>query len=125
MTWEGSSMRLKNLDLIVTLIIVVLNVIWVLLPSHLPVIGIILSLPLVFVLPGYTLTEALFRKRLLETSHHLVLSIGLSLAIDLLGGLILNLLPIGLKGISWAVLLGLLTTIFSLLVGYLRRRTPM
>ncbi len=108
-----------------TLIIVVLNVIWVLLPSHLPVIGIILSLPLVFVLPGYTLTEALFRKRLLETSHHLVLSIGLSLAIDILGGLILNLLPIGLKGISWAVLLGLLTTIFSLLVGYLRRRTPM
>ena len=66
-------MRLKNLDLIVTLIIVVLNVIWVLLPSHLPVIGIILSLPLVFVLPGYTLTEALFRKRLLETSHRLVL----------------------------------------------------
>jgi hypothetical protein len=116
-------MRLKNLDLIVTLIIAVMNVIWILLPSHLPVIGIILSLPLVFVLPGYTLTEVLFRKRLLETSHRLVLSIGLSLAIDILGGLILNLLP--LEGISWAVFLGLPTTIFSLLAAYLRRGTPM
>ncbi len=118
-------MRLKNLDLIVTLIIAVMNVIWILLPSHLPVIGIILSLPLVFVLPGYTLTEVLFRKRLLETSHRLVLSIGLSLAIDILGGLILNLLPVGLEGISWAMFLGLLTTIFSLLAAYLRRGTPM
>jgi uncharacterized membrane protein len=117
-------MRLKNLDLIVMLIIVALNVIWALLPSHLSVIGIILSLPLVFVLPGYTLTEVLFSKRSLETSHRLVLSIGLSLAIDILGGLVLNLLPIGLNEISWVVLLGLITSLFSLLAIYLRRGAP-
>ena len=118
-------MRLKNLDLIVALIISAMNVAWALLPSHTPAIGIILALPLVFVLPGYTLTEAMFHKRALEASHRLLLSLGLSLAIDILGGLILNMLPAGLQARSWAVLLGLLTAVFSLLVGYLRRGTQL
>lgn len=114
-------MRLKNLDLIAAMSIAVLNVVWVLLPSHIPVIGIILSLPLVFVLPGYTLTEALFQKRSLDVPHRLLFSLGLSLAIDILSGLILNMLPAGLQAISWAVFLGLLIVAFSLLVAYLRR----
>jgi uncharacterized membrane protein len=118
-------MRLKNLDLIVALIISAMNVVWALLPSHTPAIGIILALPLVFVLPGYTLTEAMFHKRALEASHRLLLSLGLSLAIDILGGFILNMLPAGLQARSWAVLLGLLTAVFSLLVGYLRRGTQL
>ncbi|HEY5005821.1 MAG TPA: DUF1616 domain-containing protein [Ktedonobacteraceae bacterium] len=117
-------MRQKNLDLLVTMIIAVLNLVWALLPSHLPVVGIILTLPLVLVLPGYTLTEAMFHKRSLDASHRLIFSLGLSLAIAILSGLILNLLPIGLQTISWAVLLGLLTVIFSLLVAYLRREAP-
>ena len=114
-------MRLKNLDLLVTMIIAMLNLLWALLPSHPPVIGIILALPLVLVLPGYTLTEALFHKRSLDASHRLVFSLGLSLAIDILSGLVLNLLPIGLQAISWAMFLGLLTAVFSLLAMYLRR----
>jgi uncharacterized membrane protein len=114
-------MRLKNLDLLVTMIIAMLNLLWALFPSHPPVIGIILALPLVFVLPGYTLTEALFHKRSLDASHRLVFSLGLSLAIDVLSGLVLNLLPIGLQAISWAMFLGLLTAVFSLLAMYLRR----
>ena len=40
-------MRLKNLDLIVTMIIAGLNVLCALLPSRIPVIGIILTLPVV------------------------------------------------------------------------------
>ncbi len=115
-------MRQKNLDLVVALIIVVLNILVVLLPDRAPiVIGLVLALPLVFVLPGYTLTEALFYRRLLNASHRLVLSVGLSLAIDILGGFVLNISPAGLRAISWVVLLGLLTTAFSLLVAYLRR----
>ena len=117
-------MRLKDLDLIVTMIIAALNVVWVLVPSPIPVVGIILALPLVFVLPGYALTKLMFHKRSLDASHRLIFSFGLSLAIDILGGLILNLLPAGLHGISWAVLLGLLTMVFSLLVAYLRRGAP-
>jgi uncharacterized membrane protein len=114
-------MRLKNLDLLVTMSIAVMNLVWALLPSHITVIGIIIALPLIFMLPGYTLTEVLFHKRSLDASHRLLLSLGLSLAIDVLSGLILNMLPIGLQAISWAVLLGLLTVVFSLLVAFLRR----
>src|SRR2546421_12992924 len=120
MMWGSLPMRLKNLDLIVTMIIAGLNVLYTLLPSRIPVIGIILALPLVFVLPGYTLTEALFHKRSLDDSHRLVLSLALSLAIDILGGFILNMLPGGLQAISWTVLLGLITAIFTLLAAYLR-----
>src|SRR2546421_3393064 len=121
MTWETLPMRLKNLDLIVTITIAAINVVWTLLPSRTPVIGIILALPLVFVLPGYTLTGVMFHKRSLDASHRLLLSLGLSLAIDVLSGLILNLFPAGLQVGSWAMLLGLLATAFSLLLAYLRR----
>jgi len=114
-------MRLKNLDLIVTVIIAALNIGWALLPSHIPAIGIILALPLVLVLPGYTLTQALFHKRSLDVPNRLLFSLGLSVANAILSGLLLNILPVGLKAISWAGLLGLLTIMFSLLVAYLRR----
>ncbi|SRR5712692_2043216 len=114
-------MHHKNLDLIAAVIIAVLNVVWVLLHSSTPVVGIILAFPLVLVLPGYTLTEVLFRKRSLNAPERLVLSLGLSLAIDVLSGLFLNVLPVGLQATSWAVLLGLLTVVFSLLAAYLRR----
>src|SRR2546425_9981556 len=121
MTWEGLPMRLKNLDLIAAVTIAAMNVLWALLPYHIIVIGIILVLPLVFVLPGYTLTEALLRSRSHDAFNRLVFSISLSLAIDILSGFILNLLPMGLQAKSWAVLLGLLTALFSLLAAYLRR----
>ena len=125
MTWKGSPMRLKLLDLIVTAFIAALNVALALFPIYVPVIRIILALPLIFVLPGYTLSEVLFRKRSLNASERLLFSLGLSLAIDILGGLFLNILPVGLQATSWAALLGLLTLAFSLLAAYLRRRVPM
>lgn len=117
-------MHLKSLDLIVTAIIGALNVILTLFPIHASVIRIILALPLVFVLPGYTLSEVVFRKRSLNTSERLLFSLGLSLAIDILGGLFLNILPVGLQATSWAAFLGLLTLVFSLLAAYFRREAP-
>jgi uncharacterized membrane protein len=113
-------MRRKNLDLIILMSIVVMNVVWTLLPFHFTVIGIILALPLVFVLPGYALTEALFQQRSLETSHRLVFSLALSLAVVILSGFILNLFPTGLHALSWTLFLGLLTVVFSLITN-LRR----
>lgn len=117
-------MRLKYLDLIVIMIIALLNVIWALLSIHSPVIGTILALPLVFVLPGYVVTEVLLRKRSLDAFYRLAFSLGLSLSIAILGGLILNILPWGLQSISWALFLGSLTVAFSLLAAYLRRGKP-
>jgi uncharacterized membrane protein len=117
-------MRLKHIDLIVPMIIAVLNMIVSLFSLHIPVVNIIFALPLVFVLPGYTLTKVVFYKRALNPSESLLFSLGLSIAIDILGGLFLNVLPIGLQAISWVTLLGLLTLTFSLLTFYLRVGVP-
>lgn len=113
-------MHRKNLDQLITMGIVIVSVVWTLLPYHTPAVGTILALPLVFGLPGYTLTQALTHKRPLESSHTLVFSLGLSLVIDLLGGFILNLFPIGLQAPSWVMFLGSLTVVLSLLTVYLR-----
>ncbi|HEY6287409.1 MAG TPA: DUF1616 domain-containing protein, partial [Ktedonobacteraceae bacterium] len=50
--------------------------------------------------------------------------LGFSLTLAILGGLMLNVLPGGLQALSWAVFLGLLTTVFALFAAYLRRRVP-
>ncbi len=134
-------MRLKNLDLIVAILAVVINVGWTQVPNRPLVVGIILALPLVFILPGYMLTQTLFHKRShapeppnnlilrpglkigqpINTADHIILGLGLSMAIDVVVGFALNILPIGLQGLSWILSLGLITTIFTLLVAFLRR----
>lgn len=116
-------MRLKNADLIVIVVIAALNIVWVLLSAHSTIIGIILALPLVFVLPGYAVTEALAYNRSLSVTYRALLSLGLSLAIDILSGFVLNMFSVGLRALSWVVLLGLLIVVFSLLVAYLRRKS--
>ncbi|GAC1622601.1 MAG: hypothetical protein NVS4B7_14060 [Ktedonobacteraceae bacterium] len=114
-------MRRNNLDLLVIAFIAVLNVILASLPNRPVLPSTILALPMVFVLPGYTLTEALFYPKWLNGTHRLVLSLGLSLALAILGGLLLNMLPIGLQAQSWALFLGLVTIVFSLVATYFRR----
>src|SRR5271165_5198204 len=121
-------MRLKNLDLIITIAVALINVGWVLLPNRPSLLGTIFVLPSLFVLPGYALTEALFRRsstdadalthkvrlrleRPFGMSDRLIISLGLSFAIDIICGFVLNMLPMGLQALSWAVALGLLTTI--------------
>src|SRR6266849_6745686 len=135
-------MRFKNLDLIAAILVVAINVGWTQLPHPPLVIGIILALPLIFILPGYTLTQTLFRERLpapdpssnlslrpslkigqpINTADHIILSFGLSMAIDVVVGFGLNVLPIGLQALSWTLSLGLITTVFALLAAFLRRK---
>lgn len=134
-------MRLKNLDLIIGLIVTAINVGWTLLPDHssyLTIIGIILALPLVFVLPGYTLTEALFKRsanspedlirqpalkleRPFKTSDRIIVGLGLSLALVILSGFILNMFSTGLQAFSWVICLAVETMVFSLIAAYRRR----
>lgn len=114
-------MRRKNFDLIIAMIIAMMNIAWAFFPYQLPVIRIILALPLVFLLPGYTATEALFHKESLDTSHRFLLSLTLSIAMNIFGGFILNMLQEGLGTLSWALFLGTLIIAFSLLGAYLRR----
>lgn len=118
-------MRLKHPDLAAVTAIVLANVVWTFLPFHRSVIGTLLALPLVFIAPGYTLTGALFHRRLLDRAYRLLLSLGISISIVIVGGLLLNALPVGLRPSSWSLLLALLTLPFAALLAYLRRKTAL
>ncbi|MFL5690974.1 MAG: DUF1616 domain-containing protein [Ktedonobacteraceae bacterium] len=137
-------MRFKNLDLIIAMVVVVINVVWTQVPNRFLIPGIIFALPLTFFLSGYALTQTLFRRRMPEPTRYssnspirqpdlkighpiggadqIVLSFGLSMAIDVLVGFGLNILPIGLQALSWVLSLGLVTTVFVLLATFLRRK---
>jgi uncharacterized membrane protein len=135
-------MRTKNIDLIVAISIAALNVVWATIPNRPPLVGMIFALPLTFILPGYTLSQTLIRQRSPgqppEThvfKHQpglkkgrppggvdlLALSLGLSLAVDVLVGFALNVLPVGLQALSWSLSLGLFITICALLAAFFRR----
>lgn len=64
-----------------------------------------LSLPLVLFLPGYALSAALLPDGRAGLAERILLSLGLSIAIAALGGLLLNFLPSGLTPGSWRWLL--------------------
>lgn len=66
------------------------------------------GLPLVLFLPGYTLTLVLFEAKL-GKAEKLLFSVGLSLLVTIVSGLLLNVTPWGLQAGSWAVWLGAIT----------------
>lgn len=82
-----------------------------------------LALPMVFVLPGYALSLALFAKNTLGGVERALLSVGLSIAVVIIGGFFLNLTPWGLQPFTWLVLLVGITVLVGL-VGLLNRRAP-
>jgi uncharacterized membrane protein len=67
---------------------------------------VILGILFVLLLPGYSLTVMVFSANTLGEPERVVFSLGLSLAVVAIGGLVLNLTPLGLQPLSWAVLLG-------------------
>ncbi len=69
---------------------------------------------LVFALPGVSLLSAWFSSRLVKAPDNILLTISLSLAITAIGGLVLNVLPLGLQLQSWALWLGGVTVINAL-----------
>jgi len=75
---------------------------------------------LVLFLPGYSLIEALYPKKDLDDLTRLALSIGLSLALVPLVGLVLNYTPFGIRLLPVALSLAGLTIVFLLMA--LRRK---
>jgi uncharacterized membrane protein len=65
-----------------------------------------LALPLVLALPGYALIAAMDPGRHAGGIERAVMTPALSIAITILGGLLLNLTPWGLRREMWALLLG-------------------
>src|SRR5437588_9177650 len=101
-------MHRRYLDLVGAICFVVAGMVWVLLPIRPLLIGVLLAVPLVFFLPGYTLTQALFPRRVADIPSassqslmlqqrlkisrpfsavdYMVLSLCLSLVIDIVTG---------------------------------------
>ncbi|MBA2681979.1 MAG: DUF1616 domain-containing protein [Ktedonobacteraceae bacterium] len=115
-------MRLKNIDLGLALTISIASILCVLIPNPLPWLRTVLALPLIFVLPGYLLTELLFYWRKIAPSHRLLLSLGLSIVIVILSGLLLNILASGLQSVSWAACLSSITLLEIIVVAVRRGR---
>lgn len=82
----------------------------------------LLSLPLALVLPGYALTSALFPRKISGAFEYLLFSLGLSLIVVILGGLVLNLTPFGLRTGSWTLFLAAIT-LGACVAALMRRRS--
>jgi uncharacterized membrane protein len=115
-------MKRRSVDILVVIILTIVAVALVfILPSEwLPLR--ILTLPLAFVLPGYALMRALFPGKPFGNAERIILSLGISLSIVILGGLVLNSTTFGLHARSWAVLLGVITLSASAIVILRQRR---
>jgi len=114
----------KELDLILVVFLTSLCILFVLIPplDETPV-RIILGLPLVLFLPGYSLIAVLFpRKGDLDAIERIALSFGLSIALVPLLGLALNYTPFGIRLTPILIVLSVFTV--SLALGaYVRRNT--
>ena len=86
-----------------------------------PVTGLLVGLPLVLIVPGYALMST-FAGPSLGLVERLVMTIGFSLTLTILGGLVLNLTPWGLQAVSWAVFLGSATLVFAFFAQWRRLR---
>jgi uncharacterized membrane protein len=110
--------RIGDLAIIASLVLVAVLI------TRLGVTNIVLrtavALPLLFFLPGYAVTVALFPRNLPEIPERFLISVGMSLALALLGGLLLNLTRWGLRAESWSLWLGGVT-LAACLTALLRR----
>jgi len=113
----------KDLDLTLVIFFTLLCIPFVLIPplNEISPIRIILGLPLVLFLPGYTLIATLFpRKDDLDGIERVALSFGLSIAITPLLGLGLNYTPFGIRLTPVLIVLSVFT--IALAIGaYVRR----
>ena len=83
-------------------------------------VALVIQAPVVLLLPGYAIMSAALPASTLDRLERLTLSLGLSIAVTILGGLALNLAPAGLDRYSWSVLLTLVI-VGSSSVAMLRR----
>ena len=115
--WPGDYREVNEL-LPIVLLVIILPLIIVISPSN--VLRIILGLPLVLFLPGYTLLAAIFvRKSQLKVLERLALSLAASVAIVPLIGLVLNYVG-GISLASFFVLIALFILVTSA-IAWIRR----
>jgi uncharacterized membrane protein len=115
-------MRKRNRDLGFFLLLACGNLIYALLPIRFLVWQCIIAGALVFFVPGYLLQEILVQKQMYDMIWRLLVSVGLSLSIDIMSGFLLNVLPEGLTGRTWGLWLSGLTIVGVVFCLVKRRR---
>jgi hypothetical protein len=84
----------------------------------------LVALPLVLFAPGYALVAAAFPSGRLGVVERLLFSLGASLAVAALAGLLLHWTALGLRPAAWAVALGNITLVASLIALVRRWQQP-
>jgi len=74
-----------------------------------PALSLVFVAPLVLLAPGYAIVAATFARRDLGWPRTALLSLALSLATLVIGSFLLNYVPGGIRDLSWAILLPLVT----------------
>ena len=123
---DNVSSFLKCFDLALTVLSTLLCILFVFAPplSETPV-RIILALPLVLFLPGYSLVATLFPRRDdLDGVERVALSFGMSIAIAPLFGFALNYTPFGIRLAPVLAVLSMFTISLSLLAWVRRMKLP-
>ena len=117
---------MSKVDLALTILLTLLFIIFISVPSlnESPV-RIFLGLSLVLFLPGYSLTAMLFPESDdLDLIERVVLSLGLSIAIVPLLGLVLNYTKFGIRLVPILIVLSTITISFSIVSLYRRMKLP-
>jgi len=113
---------MKNIDLKLTILITLLCIPFVINEMSM---RIILGLPLLLFLPGYSLVTTLFPKRHdLGVIERVALSFGLSIAVVSLLGLALNYTSLGIKLIPILIVISTFTTSLSIIAWIRRSKLP-
>ena len=82
---------------------------------------VVFGLTLVFFIPGYAMVYALFKEDEIDGIERVALSVGLSICVVILDGLLLNFTPRGFTLDQIVISLSVISTVFTA-IGYMRRR---
>jgi uncharacterized membrane protein len=114
----------RHPDLAATVMVAAFAALVVTLVPGLPALRTPFAALLLLALPGYSLTAALFGGRAIDWPRRLLLTIGLSISLSVVVGLLLNQTPLGLRASSWSVALLAVTCVACAVAVRLRREVP-
>ncbi len=115
----------RQSDLIVGIILALILVGIDQVEGVLPIIRAILTIPIVLYVPGNALVSIIFTQSKPRFWERMVYSLGSSLALVILGGLLLGLTPWGLESASWSVMMAVITLLLSGLAIWQRWNIPL
>ena len=117
-------MNRKAFDLVIFSALAAMAMTLALLAPEIGVVRALVGLPLVLFAPGYAIVAAAFPAGRLGTIERLLFSLGASLAVAALVGLLLHWTALGLRPAAWAVALGNITLVAALIALARRWRQP-